>query len=202
MTILSKWEGERQSNVDLERKFLHTYCLISLDGAPAKVYKIIQIHDVVMLYEGDGNQRVIHEVDINKVDMILPNVPAGIYTLGDKSIALVRRVPSRQWFDGLCVHNTVVLKNAEEPITPFNAELANTLFTPQVDLSVQDALKGIKRNQRLRLTSRYWVSKERNIVNLYRLRARLGSWCFGKFFWAPKGRLFQQEVQDELGIHA
>jgi hypothetical protein len=197
MTILLNWEGEEQSTADLRRKFEGTWSLLSLDGAPPEAYYWYEVHAVSCRVK--DKEGVYTSMPSDKIDIVKANLKAGVYTLGESSVAVMRRTTTRQWQQGLCSDNSVVLKNGVEHLKIYK-DFAPTIFKEQVDIPMDQALASLKSGQAIRLTSRYWVEKEKRISSLYRLRARLGSWCAGKFFLAHNAEIFEEELKDELGI--
>jgi hypothetical protein len=204
---LSAWDGVRQTQNDLSRKFNNTWVLARAVSAksPGKeqtgVCYISAVREETVdgeLVENDRPFTVPHENFY-----IIKAVPdPGVYTLEGGGVVLLRRLPARQWHEGLYNGNFLVYINGERTINWGNS-VARQLFKPQEDVSLTEALKVLPEGKCLRLTKTYWLQsrKAERIVNLMRNNTRCGSWAEDQFYWAPAGKIMKEELKDELKFH-
>jgi hypothetical protein len=201
MTLLSKWEGVEQDDGDLNRKFSGTFVLARIDkGEPVTV----QVREIGgrMVYCQLQNSRT--HVPTNTFDIVNPLPAPGVYTTDKGAIALVRRVPARQWSEGLCLANTAILINGDIKLNGLGFEVAAQLFSEQQSTSLNEGLKAIKPGECLRLTNRCWLKADKvgGHTSLFRDRTRIGSWALGEYFSVSASKLLAEEVKDELNFHA
>lgn len=199
MTLLTKWEGEHQPAGDLTKKFSNTYSFLAIGKEKPAAYLWLTIGGNCTLVHCETRENLIAAQ--GGIDIIQSNVPVGVYDLGANSIAVVRRLPERQWAEGLCAANTLVLKNGDTPIREYGYDLVHRLFSPQKDIPYADGVKMIKANQAIRLTHRYWLRQQKDQTSLFRLRARVGSWAAGRFYWANNAKILREELKDEMNFH-
>jgi hypothetical protein len=204
---LSAWDGVRQTQNDLGRKFNSTWVLAKVVSAkdPGKEHvgvcyvSSVRETDVIgELVEDERSFAVPHENFF-----IVKAVPdPGVYTLEGGGVVLLRRLPARQWHEGLYNGNCLVHINGERSDAWGNS-VARQLFKPQEDVSLTEALKVLPEGKCLRLTKTYWLQsrKAERIVNLMRNNTRCGSWAEDQFYWAPAGKIMKEELKDELKFH-
>lgn len=196
------WDGVEQSADDLGRKFNNTYirCLTPIDTKP--VTKTVRFFEERSVYLNDPTKRQNERHLTSDVQIVCHNPAPAVYTLKGGGIAIVRRVPARQWAEGLCAANTAVFINGELNLG-WGFEVADQLYADQYDMPLEQALAAVKPGEHLRLNSKYWIrsSKTDGNTELFRRHTRIGSWAAGQFFWAPKGKILKEEVKDELRFY-
>lgn len=216
MTTISEWDGEQQSAEDLNRKLAGTYVLASIKGEkPCVVYiesfgAVIRhasgAHSLAVGFRRSPNQKQeLAAYDMFDIIKALPD--PGVYTLPGEGIALIRRLPARQWTEGLSTANTLVRINGQATrLVGISWELAKALFEEQRDLSVAEAKAALVAGKTIRVNRHYWLQSEGKrsgaAVGLMRHNARIGSWNFDTFFLASNARSLCEELKDELGIYA
>lgn len=209
MQTFDNWNGEQQSADDLGRKFNNTYVKASHGGATSVIYVHgFQEHHTLRPSIGFtcGNDGSSYTKLVSEVGIIQPLPPTGIYSLGDKGqgIAVVRRLPARQWHEGLYKGNTHILINGEKDMKaniPY--DMARALFADQQDISMPVGLAMVEKGKSLRLTDRLWLKRDtKGLIQLFSMTRRMGSWAEGEFFWARSERLSarvcEMDIQEEL----
>jgi hypothetical protein len=199
---LADWDGVAQTDDDMGRKFNNTYIKAVTPKSPDGAVFSPQFFENGYAYLRNIKEGYLDKYPRKEVLVICPNPAPSLYQLVGGGVAMVRRLPARQWQEGLCSGNTAIFINGE--LRPrWGGEVAVQLFEPQVDVPLEQALASIKAGECMRLTKKYWLksAKGDSNISLYRRHTRIGSWASKSFFWAPDGKLLQEEVKDELRFY-
>lgn len=201
--LLTQWDGEEQAPPDIARKFQHTFALVRLPGEAepsVRYFNSFGGDGSILLYDAFRSKSVL--LHMRDVDVVKASPEAGVYALDEGGVAVVRRLPHRQWAEGLCLNNTLIKVNGETNMREIGGHLANHLFREQTSRSFEEGFPLIDKGGCLRLNEKYWLKKDKTtkIASLFRNMARVGSWTCGQFYWAHGGRRLQEELKDELGF--
>ncbi len=190
--LLSILGGERQEDVDLNRKYNETFVHAKIRDEPPKVVMIDTIRGGFVFYreKGVGNEHCKPE----EFDLLSHMPASGVYQVKN-SVAVVRRLPERQHKDGACAATLAIYINGER-LKDFGVDVFKYLYAEQKEVVLEEVLD---KEGCHRLNEKYWVQVEKDKQSLFRIRSRLGSWSFGQFYWAPRVKaLLNEEIKDEL----
>lgn len=209
--LLSEWQGERQPLEDLSRKFVSTYVKARVNNAPPETIFITEFQNAfpvgLVFFTRMDNGRVRGaSAPLDQVDVLCALPKSGVYAMnGGEGVSIVRRIPARQWHEGMYTGNTNILINGEQRVArsiPF--DVAMNIFADQTDIPLQEGLKQVKKNKALRLSRHYWLDRKGDTISLMRNCTRIGSWVWenGDFYFSAEAKMLSEELKDELGFHA
>jgi hypothetical protein len=210
-------DGVRQAAADLGIKFNSTAVLASVKKAAPLVHFIIEIGggkagnvshiplEKIVGKEGAEYIEAYHEhagiSAVDDFDILLAQPQPGIYQV-DKKVAFLRRLPARQYREGMSTQNTYILLDGVTRVQmgrTFDA-LVLHLFKDQKDLTLEEGMDTIKSESSLRLTERYWLKCHGRDLTLFRNRTDVGTWSCSHFYWSAMSQMLREELKNELNF--
>lgn len=199
MPTLLDWNGENQTADDMSRKFTGTFIQVKVIGGQPAVIKLEQF-DASKVFYFSGPQCGGLGAKRADIEVVCPLPEPGVYKYMESRVAVLRRLPARQWHEGLYKGNTHLRLDGElDWQGAIDWEMAFALFAPQVDKKLDDVLPVIQPEQSVRLTHTHWVRCEKDgRVNLFNMSRRLGSWFEGTFFYAKAHKHSSRICRDDM----